>query len=152
MRSLEDRRERPQREILQGQTRTNQVQFKDKQTPEIKECTRKDQRESEWVKLPEHPHYAICPPSVCMRVGCVDIPTDDILKEWIQQGIVQQRHRFNSGHAVQRASLSLKWHCHFRRGFLQFRHAKPQGTVDESPIQCKEQSQQCNDVRTSTLF
>ena len=46
----------------------------------------------------------------------------------------------------------LKWHCHFRRGFLQFRHAKPQGTVDESPIQCKEQSQQCNDVRTSTLF
>ena len=104
MRSLEDRRERPQREILQGQTRTNQVQFKDKQTPEIKECTRKDQRESEWVKLPEHPHYAICPPSVCMRVGCVDIPTDDILKEWIQQGIVQQRHRFNSGHAVQRAS------------------------------------------------
>ena len=25
--------------------------------------------------------------------GCVDIPTDDILKEWNQQGIVQQRHR-----------------------------------------------------------
>ena len=60
MRSLEDHRESQERDP----PRTNQVQFKDKQTPEIKECTRKDQEErvSEASRAPTLCHM----PSECV--------------------------------------------------------------------------------------
>ena len=111
------------------------------------------QRVSEASRAPTLCHMpSECVCSVWVR-GCVDIPTDDILKEW------NQHTRFDSAKtSLQFSSCraksipKLKWHCHFRRGFLQFRHARPQGTVDDSSIQCKEHSQQCYYVRTSTLF
>ena len=76
---------------IQGQIRITRVQFKDKWI--IVTDTTARFRESEWMKLPKHPHYAISP-SVCsierMRRH---------LDRWHPkrmkptQGMVQQRHR-----------------------------------------------------------
>ena len=53
---------------------------------------RESRETDEWVKLPKHPHYAICPPSVSATRGCVDIPTNDIRRR-MKAGRVQQGHR-----------------------------------------------------------
>ena len=132
---------------------TNQVQTECKETSKIyytgisynaNQCYRVD----EAFQAPSLCHMPI---GVCATRGCVDIPTDDILKEWSQ--------RFNSAKTshwwwfIRAKSITgLEWHCHFKPDFLQFRHAKQQETVDDSRIQPKEQSQQRDDVMKSRLF
>ena len=140
---------------IQYNSRTNN----DRESTDIRECTRTDQRMHSEGSERERVSEASQAPTLChMPSECVyACRMRRHPDRWHPKRMNPTRYdsaktslQFWSCRA--KSISKLKWHCRFRRRFLQFRHAKPQETVDHSWIQSKDHAQQCNDERINTPF
>ena len=79
--------------------------------------------DNEWMKLPKHPHYAICP-SVCSIERMRRHPDRWHPKRMkpTRYGSAKTSLQFWPNRS--KRIPKLKWHCHFRQEFLQFRHTR----------------------------